>query len=55
MIDLDSVVVLNNSSIVQFLMNLVLSERMLDIVIFNLIAPTVVKMMDFASNLSAIL
>lgn len=54
MVDFNGVIVLDDSSIIQLLMNFILSERVLDIVIFDLITPTVVKMMDFASNLSAI-
>ena len=55
MVDLYSVVVLNNAPVVQFLVDLVLAQRMLDVIVLDLITPTVIKMMNFASNFSAVL
>ena len=50
MIDLDSIIVLHYPSVCQFLVDLVLAECMLNVVIFDLVGPGIVKMMDFAGN-----
>ena len=39
--------------IVQVLVYLVFSDGMLDVIVFNLLGPAVVKVVDFASDLSA--
>ena len=53
-VDLDGVVLLHYSSMVQVFVDLVLSDRMLYVVVLNLFAPRVVKMMDFACHFSAV-
>ena len=54
MVNLDRVVVLDHAPIVQLFVDLVLAERVLDVVIFDLVVPTVVKMVDFAGDFAAI-
>ena len=53
-VDLNSVVMLHDASIVQLFMDLVLSQSMLDVVIFDLVTPTVVEVVNFAGYLTAI-
>jgi hypothetical protein len=55
MIDLDSVVLFNDSAIVQVLVNLIFSEGMLDVTFFDLLSPTIIEMMNLASNFTAVL
>jgi hypothetical protein len=53
MVNLDRVIVFDHSTIIQFLMNFVFSKRMLYVIVFDLVAPAVVEVVDFASNFSA--
>lgn len=53
MVDLDCVIVFHHSSVHQLFMDLILPQRMLDVVILYLIGPRVVKRVDFASHFSA--
>jgi hypothetical protein len=55
MIDFDSVVLFNDSAIVQVLVNLIFSEGMLDVTFFDLLSPTIIEMMNLASNFTAVL
>lgn len=54
-VDLDGVVLLNHSSMVQVLVDFIFSDCMLDIVLLDLLAPAVVEVVDLAGNLSAVL
>ena len=54
MINLHGIVVLDNASIVQFLVDLILSQRMFNIVILHLVTPTVVEVVDLAGDFAAI-
>lgn len=55
MVDFDGVVVLHYASVIQLLMDLVLSKCMLYVVILDLIAPTVVEVMDLAGYFATVL
>ena len=55
MVDLYCVKMFDYSAIVQFFVDFILSQRMLDVVILNLVIPTIVKVVDLASNFSAVL
>jgi len=55
MIYFDSIVLFNDSAIVEILMNLVLSQCMLDVALFNLLTPTVVEVVNLACDLSTVL
>lgn len=55
MIDLNRVELLHHSSVVQVLMDLILSKGMLDVTFFDLLTPAIVEVMDLASHLSAAL
>jgi hypothetical protein len=55
MIYFDSIVLFNDSAIVEVLMNLVLSQCMLDVALFNLLTPTVVEVVNLACDLSTVL
>jgi len=52
MVDLDSVIVLDHSPIVEFLMNLVFSERMLNVVVLDLVDPRIIERVNFTSDFS---
>lgn len=54
MVNLHGIVVLDNASIVQFLVDLILSQRMFNIVILHLVTPTVVEVVDLAGDFAAI-
>lgn len=45
----------DHASVRQLFMDLVLAQRMLDVVVLDLITPTVVEVVDLASDLTAIL
>lgn len=53
-VDLDRIVVAHNSPIVQVLMNLVLTQCMLNVTLLNLLAPLVVEVVDLAGYLTAV-
>jgi hypothetical protein len=55
MVDLDRIVLLHNPSVVKVFMNLVLSQSMLDVALLDLLAPTVVEMVNLASHFTAVL
>ena len=55
MIDLHGVVVLDHTTILKFFMDLVFSQSVLDVVIFYLVRPAVVKVVDFTGYLTAVL
>ena len=55
MVDLNSIVVFDNSSIVEFLVDFIFSQSMLNIVVLDLITPTVIEVVDFAGDLPAVL
>ena len=55
MVDLNSIVVFDDSSIVKFLVDFIFSESVLNVVVLDLITPTVIKVMDFAGDLPAVL
>ena len=55
MVNLYCVKMFDYSAIVQFFVDFILSQRMLDVVILNLVIPTIVKVVDLASNFSAVL
>jgi len=44
---------LDHTSVVEFLVNFVFPQSVLDVVIFDLIAPAVVEVVNFASNFAA--
>ena len=54
MINLNGVIVVDNAPIVELFVNLILAQRMLYVVILDLVTPTVVKLMNFTGNLAAI-
>ena len=54
MVNLHGIVVLDNASIVQFLVDLILSQSMFNIVILHLVTPTVVEVVDLAGDFAAI-
>jgi len=54
-VDLNSIVMFDNSSIVEFLVDFIFSQSMLDIVVLDLITPTVIEVVDFAGDLPAVL
>lgn len=53
-VDLNSVVVLHYSAMVKLLVDLILPEGMLNVVIFHLVSPAVIKVMNFTSHLNTI-
>ena len=55
MIYLDCIVLFDDSAIIKILVNLVFSESMLNVALFNLLTPTVIKMMNLARNLATVL
>lgn len=55
MVDLNSIVVFNDSSVVKFLVDFIFSESVLNVVVLNLITPAVIEVMDFAGDLPAVL
>lgn len=54
MVDLDSIVVFHYASVGQLLVDFILTQRMLYVIVFDLITPGVVKMMDFAGHFNAV-
>ena len=54
MINLYCIKVLYYPTVVEFLMDLIFSKSMLDVVIFDLIIPTIIKMVDLACHFSAV-
>ena len=54
-VDLHRVVMSHHSAVRQLFMDLILAQSMLDVVILDLITPTVVKVVNLAGNLTAIL
>lgn len=55
MIDFNSVVLLYNSPMVEILVNFIFPNGVLDVVLLDLVAPVVVKVVYFAGNLSAVI
>lgn len=55
MVDLYSIVVFDDSSIVKFLVDFIFSQSVLNVVVLDLITPTVIEVMDFAGNFPAVL
>ena len=51
-VDLDSVVVLDDSSVAELFVDLVLSDSVPNVVLLDLFTPVVVKVMDLAGYLS---
>ena len=54
-VDLHRVVVLNHAPVIQLFVDLVLPQSVLDVVIFDLVCPTVVKVVDLAGNFATVL
>ena len=54
MIDLDSIVMLHYASIVEFLVDLVLTKSMLNVVVLYLIGPTIVKVVNLACHFATV-
>ena len=54
-VDLYRVVMSHHSAVRQLFMDLILAQSMLDVVILDLITPTVVEVVNLAGNLTAIL
>ena len=54
-VDLNCIKMLHHASVVQLLVDLVFPEGMLYVVIFHLVIPTVVEVVDLAGNLAAVL
>ena len=54
-VDLNCVEVLDHSAVVKLLVDFILSQSMLDVVVFDLVVPAVIKMMDFACDFAAVL
>jgi hypothetical protein len=54
MVNFNSIKLLYNSPMIQVLVNLIFSDCVFYIVIFNLLGPAVVEVMNFASNLATI-
>ena len=55
MVDLDGVVVLDHTAVVQLFMDLVFAQRVLDVVVLDLVRPAIVEMVDLARDFTAIL
>jgi hypothetical protein len=55
MIYFDGIKLLDDPPMIEVFMYLILPNSMLDVIIFDLLGPTVVKVMDLASHLSAVL
>lgn len=55
MVDLDGVIVFDHAAIVQFFVDLVFSQRMLDVVVLDLVRPAIVEMVDLACDFTTIL
>ena len=53
MIDLHRIVLVHYATMVQVFVYLILSYRMLDVIVFDLLRPAVVEMMDLARNFPA--
>ena len=53
-VDLDCVVLLDDAPVIEVLVDFVLSNSVLDIVFFDLLAPVVVKVVNLTCNFSAI-
>lgn len=54
MINLNSIILFNYSTMIQVFMNFIFSDSMLDIIIFYLLRPTVVKMVYFTCDFTAV-
>jgi len=54
MVNLNCVILLYHSSIVEFFVYLIFSKSMFDVAIFDVILPLVIKVMHFTSNFSAV-
>ena len=54
MIDLNCIKMLNYSPVIELFVYFILPQGMLDVIIFDLIVPAIVEVMDFAGNFSAI-
>lgn len=54
-IDLHGIVLVHYSAVVQVLVNLVLSDGVLDVVVLDLLGPAVVEVVDLAGHLAAVL
>ena len=55
MVDLNGVELLDHTSMVEVFVDLVLSNRMLDVVILDLLGPAVIEVMNFACHFTAVL
>ena len=53
MVDLDGVELANDSAMTQVLVNLVLTYRVLDVVVFDLLGPAIVEVVHLARDFSA--
>ena len=54
MVDLNGVEMLYYTSVIQLFVDFIFSESMFYVIIFHLISPTIIKVMDFACNFTAI-
>jgi len=54
MIYFNSIILLHNSSVIEVFVDLVLSQSMLYVTLFDLLSPSIIEMMNLAGNLSAI-
>lgn len=55
MVNLNRVIVLDHTSVVQFFVDLILAQGMLYVIILYLIAPAIIEVMNLASDFSAVL
>jgi hypothetical protein len=53
-VDLHCVEVLHHPPVVQLFVDLILTQRVLNVVVFHLVAPAVVKVVDLASHFSVL-
>jgi len=54
MVDFNSIVVFDHSPIVKLLVDLIFSQSVFDVVVLHLVAPAVIKVMNFAGDLAAV-
>jgi hypothetical protein len=54
MVNFNSVVLFHNSPMIEIFVNFVLTYGMLYVIVLDLLRPTVVKVVNFASNFSAV-
>ena len=55
MVDLHSVILSHNSPVTQILVDLILSDRMFDVIVLDLLGPWVVEVVHLAGHFAAVL